>query len=295
MIFLKLIAPFVALIATVLQFFLDDKWHDKRTKEYKRGRYLLLFSIIITAIVSGVIIYLDDAGSKGLDYQLGRIQGQNDSLKTLITQIQENTHQERKALESEIKNLNSSLEPFRLIAERRFSNVSRSEALSKLAERIEKVESQVKDVDRLREIASKHEFKPINKGLYANIVKLLLPISSKFKSNEVVIEISYETWALPPTRQFADQLANMLKESGFEVHGPNFVTVYLVSKTYPLEWGYNESQYELINELYSVLRNIIKPNINNTYAKRNNFQKGSMRIHFAGSTIFDDEGRVSVE
>jgi hypothetical protein len=109
----------------------------------------------------------------------------------------------------------------------------------------------------------------------------------------MIIKITYETWVLPTTRQFADQLALILQEAGLIVDGQSFATVYLVGDAYPLEWGYNESQRELLWDLFAVLRQIIKPS--KSHAQRKSLKTGHIRIHFAGATIFNEQGLVSVE
>jgi hypothetical protein len=139
MLFLKLIAPFAAFVVVILQFLLEHRWKDRRTKQFKKSRLLLFWFIVISAVVSGAIIYFDDENSKELGSNLAEIKEKNDSLKTLVIQIEQGAHHERLTLQEEIRKLHSSLDPFRAIATQRFADLSESEALSQLANDVQQL------------------------------------------------------------------------------------------------------------------------------------------------------------
>lgn len=132
-VYLKLFVPICIMFICYCQYKLEYEHSDKRTKENKRRRWGLIGGNIFLAVISGVIIYSDDQGAKTLNSDLAKIKDSNDSLRTLVTETQLQAHNERMKLQEEITNLDSSLEPFRTIAVRRFGSLSESEALSQLA------------------------------------------------------------------------------------------------------------------------------------------------------------------
>jgi hypothetical protein len=193
---------------------------------------------------------------------------------------------------AEIQRLETLLVPFKTIALERFTG-SEAEALGKLAERLKILEEQLGDVDRLREIAAKHEFTPISPELRKLALSSLSRAAVTYAEHSIKLEITHETWASPATRRFAEQLAALLKEAGLDVSGPEFATVYLVGPAYPLEWGFNPEQQDLVNKLYQALLPIIKPS--KKYANRKSFEKGRIRLHFGGQVVFEPNGAVLVE
>ncbi len=85
----------------------------------------------------------------------------------------------------------------------------------------------------------------------------------------------------------------MLAESGLNVTGLGFAKAnYINNQTFPLEWAYNKEDEELIIKLYKLL-NPIQACLN--AAVRKNFGKGHVRIHLAGYTVSDGQGRVVFE
>jgi len=147
-VYLKLFVPICIMFICYCQYKLEYEHSDKRTKENKRRRWGLIGGNIFLAVISGVIIYSDDQGSKTLNSDLAEIKDSNDSLRTLVTGTELQAHNERMKLQEEITKLDSSLEPFRTIAVRRFGSLSESEALSQLAGDVKRLEETVQNAAR---------------------------------------------------------------------------------------------------------------------------------------------------
>jgi len=196
---------------------------------------------------------------------------------------EEQLHTRIDELMGQSKSLETQLEPFRDLAKREFPNLDTEEALGELRG----------EIDRVREIAAKHEFRPLDSDIRRTLVADLKTLSSSFTEAGAHIEITYETWAVAPTREFASQLAELLREAGFDARGPKTATVYLAQQAYAVEWGFNGAQQALVDRLYGILRRAILPGP--SAGKRTNLPKGRVRIHFGGAATFNENGIVTME
>lgn len=182
------------------------------------------------------------------------------------------------------KALAGRLEPFYELARKASPGLDQDAALARLRNEIE----------RLREIAAKHEFTPLLLNLRTEFVARVRGFSPQFERTEFSVLITHETWTPPPTRQYAAQLADLLREGGLSVEGPNAITYFLVTPPSPLEWGYNEADVNgpHLDSLYEALLTIIHPNPK--WTKKAHQKQGSVRIHFGGEAVFQSDGVVAV-
>lgn len=182
------------------------------------------------------------------------------------------------------KALAGRLEPFYELARAASPGLDQDAALARLREEIE----------HLRAIAAKHEFTPLAPQLRSEFVNRLRDLAPEFVRAGFSVQITHETWSPPPTRRYAAQLAELLREGGLQVEGPKAITYFLVTPPSPLEWGYNETDVggPHLDPLYQVLLTIIRPNPN--WTKASHQQPGSVRIHFGGEVVFEPDGVVAV-
>ena len=144
------------------------------------------------------------------------------------------------------------------------------------------------------EEAAKHEYRPLEPRLRAKVLANLSTVGTLLRTEDVTVQVTYETWASSGTRQFAAELADLMRDAGIIVTGAMTATVYLVNTPYPVEWGYNAAQEPLIGTLQLALRPALKAG-NREQAKRAAFQPGQARIHFGGQAVFDQDGSIEVE
>ena len=182
------------------------------------------------------------------------------------------------------KSLADRLEPFYELARKASPGLDQDAALARLRNEIE----------HLREIAAKHEFTPLLPNLRAEFVARIRSFASQFERAGFSVLITHETWTPPPTRQYAAQLADLLREGGLSVEGPNAITYFLVNQPSPLEWGYNQADVNgpYLESLYQALLTIIHHNPK--WTKRAHQKQGSVRIHFGGEAVFQPNGVVAV-
>lgn len=236
------------------------KWIETFKRQKRPAIFITLMGVIVLIIIS---------------YQYCG----NSKLKNEILELRQNYLQEQ----NKVIQLQQQLQPFEQIAKYLYPELEIAKALSKLTE----------DIKELQKMISKYEFTPMSSEIKEKLLANLKGLKESFEQERLSIEITYETWVLPNTRKFAQQLANLLSEAGLNVIGPKFATVYLASPSCPIEWGFSKDDTELMESLHQYLQILIRPS--QKHCTRTSFQKGKMRIHFAGQVIFDPSGVVSIE
>lgn len=183
---------------------------------------------------------------------------------------------------TELRELRDDVKPILSIAENSFPSVDRSKAIEELSD----------EIKVLREKVSENEFTPLNNDFRSSIIEMLTPVANNFSKENIRIDITHETWTNPPTREFTKELAKIFKDAGFNVKGPDYATIYLASPAFPVEWGFNKDQANLLNQLYAVVAKIIEPD--KRHAARRTLEIGRIRIHFAGKAKFNTDGTVKI-
>ena len=206
-------------------------------------------------------------------YYYGKKAGDNKALQ-LRTKVDE--------LLVRSQTLEEKLEPFQQLAKTARPDLDQDAALDSLRQEIE----------RLRKIAGKHEFTPLEPQLRATLIQRIREFASDFADAGISIKVTHETWARPATKQYASQLVELLEEGGLRVHGPDQITYFLVTPASPLEWGYNEVDVSHVEMLYRALLFVIRPNPE--WTKASHQEPGSVRIHFGGEARFEPNGVVTI-
>ena len=190
--------------------------------------------------------------------------------------------EQTQGFQTSINNLKNQIEPFQELAQTARPDLDQDAALDNLRQ----------DIERLRKIAAKHEFASLAPEPREAFVRDIQNFAPSFLSAGISILITHETWSPPPTKQYAEQLATLLREGGLQVQGPDQVTVFLVTPASPIEWGYNEADITSAEVLYEALLTVIRHNPK--WTKRSLQKPGSIRIHFGGEVVFEPNGIVSV-
>ena len=190
--------------------------------------------------------------------------------------------EQRLEFRTSLDNLEKKIEPFQEIAQATRPDLDQDAALDSLRQ----------EIGRLRKIAAKHEFAPLAPELHEAFVRHIQKSAPRFLNAGISIQITHETWSPPATKQYAEQLATLLREGGLQVQGPDQITYFLVAAASPIEWGYNEANIPSVGMLYKALLSVIRPNPK--WTKKNHQKPGSIRIHFGGEVVFEPNGIVSV-
>jgi len=239
------------------------------------------------AFISGIFMLLIAAMYIGFEYS--SVNQTNQDLTT-NNEMLSNDSDEAKV---EIQRLETLLTPFRTIALERYTGPEQ-EALSKLANKIRMLEDQVKDVEKFKKIAAKHEFIALESTLRTATISRFAQICDILNQSNIVVNISHERWVSPSTREFAKQLAVMMEEADLTISGPTASSAFLSlpREVYPIEWVPHESQFGMPEHLYYAL----SPIMSYTKCSRRLLNtKGKVRIHFAGNAVFEPDGKVGIQ
>ena len=189
----------------------------------------------------------------------------------------------RAELQTSLRSLEEKLEPFVDLARQARPDADQDTALAGLRE----------DIEKLRRIALKHEFTPLEAELRAGLVESVRQFAPEFSNAGMIVKITHETWTNPATREYAVQIASMLRDGGINVTGPEQITYFLITPSSPIEWGYNETDVSLVEKLYVALAPLMGPT--RKWTKAAHQEVGSIRLHFGGVAMFAANGVVELE
>ena len=189
----------------------------------------------------------------------------------------------RADLQASLQSLEGKLEPFAELARQARPDADQDAALAGLRE----------DIEDLRRTASKHEFTPLAPDLRAGLVDSVRRIAPEFSEANMSVNVTHETWTNPATRDYAAQLASVLREGGVQVSGPEQITYFLINPSSPIEWGYNEKDVVQVEKLYATLTPFMGPTAK--WTKASHQESGSIRLHIGGAAVFDANGLVALE
>lgn len=138
--------------------------------------------------------------------------------------------------------------------------------------------------------AAKYEYRPLDLEMRARVADPLKRVRSRFSNRPLSVLVTYEPGAPPPTRQYAAELADLFRDAGFDVKGPDFATVYLLGPSFPMQAAYNDKDADVVSAVFEALGNVLK-----VQAVHQTFPEGQARIHIAGRVTFAPNGTASIE
>ena len=189
----------------------------------------------------------------------------------------------RAELQTSLFSLESKLAPFVELAREARPDADQEAALAGLRE----------DIEELRELTSKGDFTPLATEIRARLVESIRGFAREFPNARMSVKITHETWTNPATREYAAQLASLLREGGIEVNGPEQITFFLVTPSSPIEWGYNEADVARVEKLYAALAPVMGSS--ERWTKAAHQEPGAIRLHFGGGAVVGPDGLVELE
>jgi len=136
---------------------------------------------------------------------------------------------------------------------------------------------------------ARYEYRPLPAALRVTLVEQLKQRALLF-AQHVNIRVTFETGALVPTRKYASDFADVLKEAGFSVEGADFATVFLIGQSFPMEFAYHDNDGVTVQEILSAFGDALT-----VRGVRGQSTAGHIRFHFAGRVVFGTDGKVSIE
>lgn len=137
--------------------------------------------------------------------------------------------------------------------------------------------------------ATRYEYRPLPAALRVKLVDQLKQQAALF-AQQVGISVTFETGSLVPTRKYASDFAEVLKEAGFTVQGADFATVFLIGQSYPMEVAYHDNDGAAAQGILGSFGDALA-----VQAVRGQNAAGQVRFHFAGRVVFGADGKVSIE
>jgi len=136
---------------------------------------------------------------------------------------------------------------------------------------------------------ARYEYRPLPAALRVTLVEQLKQRALLF-AQHVNIRVTFETGALVPTRKYASDFADVLKEAGFSVEGADFATVFLIGQSFPMEFAYHDNDGVTVQEILSAFGDALT-----VRGVRGQSTAGHLPFHFAGRVVFGTDGKVSIE
>ena len=207
MIYLKIIAQLLTGISGLVALLLDYKWHDKRKKIFKTLRNFLIF-LTIVSLIAGVIITINDEKDK--TDEITNLTNKLDTTQNTLTYIKSNGD----TLKSQIK-------PFLDLATQQYPNLSSSQALEKLKNRLNDLDKQVlSGSEKITNLSS--QLTTEKKTIKTFDVSVYIEFSGKWKGQP------YPSWYQPTSpRTFLKWTDKTKKLPDIEFSSPkiNFKTI----------------------------------------------------------------------
>ncbi|MDP2981722.1 MAG: hypothetical protein Q8O92_00140 [Candidatus Latescibacter sp.] len=270
MFLIKIISPILVLILTLVQFYIDHRWKDRRTKKYKYAKILfivIIFVAVVFTIITTVIDYQNEQNTKK----------QLDDLKklTILTDLnavhrEKQAISERESLKIKLVDLQDKLDPFLEIAKSKYPRLPTEEALKYLSQEIENIKQKTEII----ESATK------DRKLTEMQTNQLIAFLSNYKSNKIYI---FSIWGDQESLRYAHIIKNIFIRSGWIVDGVN-QAMYNI----PMDGLFISIQNEPIPEIAQIVFRAFRSiGIETIRNKDSNQEPSTVRI-IVGSKINND-------
>ena len=288
----KIVSIVLTLLAALAQYALDYKWKDRRTRAFSRARVGLLSIYTIGAMVSMILVVIDDEQSSRL---VGGLVEIRDSLST---QANKSAQREQAAIssndrvQSELINLKNSLSAFQQLASKRFPLDPPDIALSKLVSEVSSLQKRTSQLEHsTAEIASRDLFRPASDALKNQVVASLKATRARFAARIPEITIFCETGSR--SRQLlAQELDDILKAAGFPSKGISSGTTFASGALPPIQMNLHDDDLEVAQALAAALHPVVTTQFSGVKNSKNT--KGTISISVFGTPIFSSDGSVEL-
>ncbi len=284
MLILKLLVPVLMFIVSLLQLLWGEKWG---TEPRRAIRFGLPFFLCLLALTTAFIVWQDDKRSSSLQGSLDQLTKQN-------TSAEQENRADRKLLQDKIDNLQETLNPFVKIAEARHPNVSGEAALAQLAKEIETLTEKTEQIEvTTQQVLSRDHYRPLSQTTKATVLQNIKGVAAKYAGTPIVVSINSEIGS-QNRQQVAKELSEILKLSGLQVEGPQYMSTYPATGAAPLPpiaITCNPSDWTMVAELVESWQLFLKARVQ---GKKSDAAKiGRLSLTIWGEPLFEQDGSVS--
>ena len=291
MLVLKLIAPILIAIISIVELLINTIWADKRTKKHKKARIGLPILISIMTVLT-ILIVIDDhkksiqseenyiALKSNSEKEIALIED-NSKLTISLAKISDSTSK------AEIRELRKVLTPFVKIASKNYPELDTTSALFRLANELESV----------KEIATKDVFKPFSSTQKEAIKKKLISISKKYTKKPIIKFFIQQ--GTSNNDKVIKELSLLLNNGGFKTE----IQIGLfprsdISKSWEIHLLSKDGQ--MIIEILEAIKSYIDPNygiaqrdLKEWIEAQGKFPDGEVDIFIYGSPNFKNNGQIT--
>ena len=290
MIVIKILAPVIVILITLVQYYLDHKYSDRRSKKYRHTRVVFLIVIGAALIFSSITIYLDAVSSNELKERINSFRIFSEQSDSLANLREDNAKLERKNLEKQIDELNTQLTPFLELALKKYPNMKPYEALNQLHNEIREIRKQTSILQEKTDyIETRNTYKSLDSSLKNNMVLSLRTIRSMYPDIHLILVVENGN---PLRQNIADEIKDILNQSG--------ITNLEIRPTTTFFRGTPANciiKARKVDE--SVAQIFFQPFIDNFFVNipigniDDNLNKNSFVLHIVGNPIFERNGKVN--
>jgi hypothetical protein len=284
MLILKLFVPVLMFIISLPQLLWGEKWG---TEPRRAIRFGLPFFLWLLALTTAFIVWQDDKRSSSL-------QGSLDNLTKQNTSAEQANKADRKLLQDKIDNLQETLNPFIKIAGERHPNVSGEAALAQLAKEIEALAKKTEQIEvTTQQVVSRDHYRPLSEATKATVLQNIKGVAAKYPGTPIVVSISSEIGS-QNRQQVAKELSDILRLSGLQVEGPQYMSTYPATGAAPLPpiaITCNPSDWTMVAELVESWQLFLKAKVQGK--KSDAAAVGRLSLTIWGEPLFEQDGSVS--
>lgn len=274
LLWLQIIGILGILCMSLLEYVVNHKWRDKRTKEYRKSSKILLILILLFGAIS--------VASVCIDYQ-NNSKNLQDVERREIKAISQ-----RDEIRSKLLKIESQLAPFIKLATKKYQQVAPEKALENLANEIRDLRLKTLQLEqKTTNLETRESFRSLNKEKHDHILNLLTNFRTRYGNKSFTIHISAMN-----DRQciiLANELKDLLKEAGFNTVGPQNLFGWINT---PVSLERSESDSEYSQEFIAALQPLFIERIKEITGSG---LSGQFYIYINDKPYFNSDGVVTFQ
>lgn len=287
---IKILAPVIVILITLVQYYLDHKYSDRRSKKYRRMRIVFLIVISVALIFSSITIYLDDISSNDLKDQISSLQKYYEESDSLASLREDNAKLERNNLNKQIEELSTQLTPFLEIAVIKYPNLRPDEAMNQLQNEIKDIRKQTSALQEKTDyIENRNIYKPLERTLKNNMIHSLERIVNIYPDIHLIISVETGN---PLRQSIAEEIKEILNQSG--------ITNLEIRPTTTYFTGVPSNCIIKVRKVdEDVAQIFFRPFTDNFFVTKpvgkfdDSLNKDSFILHIVGNPFFEKNGKVN--
>jgi len=291
MIFVKFIAILLTTAAGLLQISLEHKWHDKRTKQQKKIRSLLIILMIVGFITASSLVIYDDQQTEKQIQGLTELNNSAEKAAKDAERRESKAIEDREQIKKELGELQEKIKPVVELATEKYPSLDVKNALVKLTDELQDLQKQSEELQRQTKTLSVrdyfHSLKPDTKNI---VIERLKQVRGSLRDRKIEIQIISET-GNTNRQKVAKELVEILKECNFRTSGPTPTMTFSKGVLSPVVISINPTEEDIARKLAYALNPFL--NVEFSGKVQNSYDPGKITIAIYGNPMFNENGSVT--